>query len=66
MSNITDTDRLNFLDEIIEYFPEGYDGLSYGRFDLFFKTKVQDLRTAIDDEIKANSSKEINLTRKNL
>jgi hypothetical protein len=48
---ITDSERLAWLVENIDHKPAGYDGASYGRHDMMWKSEISDLITAIDIEI---------------
>jgi len=48
---ITDTDRLNWLIENVEYKPPGYDGCDHGRFDMICPYNENDLRKCIDKHI---------------
>ena len=49
---ITDTERLDwFIENILEHKPAHYDGFPYGRFNVFWRSETNDLRSAIDKEI---------------
>jgi hypothetical protein len=48
---MSDTERLNWLIENIDYFPMGWNGCPINRFDFFLATDISDLRQAIDVEI---------------
>lgn len=40
------------IENILEYKPANYDGLDFGRFDMFWRSDIEDIRAAIDKEIK--------------